>query len=98
MVLVSSGYCLILMGIFYYWIDYKGHRKFTKGLKIYGMNSILAYMLAMTISFSSIGRSLFFGLEQYVGAYFPVLIAIANAVIIYGILWIMYQKKIFLRV
>jgi predicted acyltransferase len=98
MVLVSSGYCFILMGTFYYWIDYKRHRKFTKWLKIYGMNSILAYMLTMTISFSSIGSSLFFGLEQYVGAYYPVLIAIANAGIIYGILWIMYQKKIFLKV
>ena len=42
MVLVSSGYCFLLMGLFYYWIDYKGHRKYTTWLKVYGMNSILA--------------------------------------------------------
>jgi predicted acyltransferase len=98
MVLVSSGYCFLLMALFYYWIDYKCRRKYTVWLKVYGMNSIAAYMLAMTIHFSSIGRSLFFGLEKYIGAYYPVLIAIANAGIIYGILWIMYKKGIFLRV
>lgn len=31
MVLVSSGYCFLLMGLFYYWIDYKGHNKHLTG-------------------------------------------------------------------
>ena len=60
MVLVSSGYCFLLMGLFYYWIDYKGHRKYTTWLKVYGMNSILAYMLTNVVSFRCIGESLFF--------------------------------------
>ena len=55
MVLVSSGYCFLLMGLFYYWIDYKGHRKYTTWLKVYGMNSILAYMLTNVVSFRCIG-------------------------------------------
>ena len=59
MVLVSSGYCFLLMGLFYYWIDYKGHRKYTTWLKVYGMNSILAYMLTNVVSFRCIGESLF---------------------------------------
>ncbi|MDL2322544.1 DUF5009 domain-containing protein [Bacteroidales bacterium OttesenSCG-928-A17] len=98
MVLVSSGYCFLLMGLFYYWIDYKGHRKGIGWLKVYGMNSIVAYMLATCVAFSCIGRSLFYGLEQYIGAWYPVLIAISNAVIIYIILWLMYKKNIFLKV
>lgn len=59
MVLVSSGHCFLLMGLFYYWIDYKGHRKYTTWLKVYGMNSILAYMLTNVVSFRCIGESLF---------------------------------------
>lgn len=98
MVLVSSGYCFLLMGLFYYWIDYKGRRKYTTWLKVYGMNSIVAYMLAMAINFSSIGESLLGGLEQYAGAYYKVLIAISNALIIYFILWVMYKRNIFLKV
>ncbi len=98
MVLVSSGYCFLLMALFYYMVDYKGWKKYTGWLKVYGMNSIVAYMLAMCINFSCIGHSLFHGLEQYMGAYYQVLITASNAVIIYIILWYMYKKNIFLKV
>ena len=98
MVLVSSGYCFLLMALFYYVIDYKGWRKHTEWLKVYGMNSIVAYMLAMCVNFSCIGHSLFHGLEQYMGVYYQVLITASNALIVYFILWWMYKKQIFLRV
>ena len=98
MVLVSSGYCFLLMGLFYYWIDYKGHRKNLTWLKVYGMNSIVAYMLANVTSFRCIGTSLFHGLEQYTGNYYPALIAASNALIIYVILWLLYKRNIFLKV
>lgn len=98
MVLVSSGYCFLLMALFYYTVDYKGWRKHTGWLKVYGMNSIAAYMLAMCVNFSCIGHSLFHGLEQCLGAYYQVLIAISNAVIVYFILCLMYKRQIFLKV
>ena len=98
MVLVSSGYCFLLMALFYYIIDYKGWKKYTEWLKVYGMNSIVTYMLAMCVNFSCIGHSLFHGLEQYMGAYYQVWITLSNAVIVYLILWWMYKKYIFLKV
>ena len=98
MVLVSSGYCFLLMALFYYVIDYKGWKKHTGWMKVYGMNSIVAYMLAMCVNFSCIGHSLFHGLEPYMGAYYQVLITASNAVMVYLILWEMYKRKIFLRV
>ena len=98
MVLVSSGYCFLLMGLFYYWIDYKGYFKNNTWLKVFGMNSIVAYMLADVANFRCIGASLFHGLEQYLGAYYPVLIGLSNFIVIYIILWILYKHKIFLKV
>lgn len=98
MVLVSSGYCFLLMALFYYIIDYKGYRKYTGWLKVYGMNSIMAYMLTQCINFTSVSQSIFRGLEQYIGSYYPLLITLSNIAIIYTILWWMYKKKIFLRV
>jgi predicted acyltransferase len=98
MVLVSSGYCFLLMALFYYLVDCKGYRKPVGWLKVYGMNSIVAYMLAMCIGFRCIGQSLFRGLEQYMGAYYPVLIAASNAAVIYLLLWLLYKKQLFLRV
>ena len=98
MTLVSSGYCFLLMALFYYVIDYKGYRKYTGWLKVYGMNSIVAYMLTQCINFSSISQSVFRGLEQYIGNYYPLLITLSNIAIIYAILYWMYKKQIFLRV
>ena len=98
MTLLSSGYCFLLMALFYYIVDYKGWKKHTKWLKVYGMNSIVAYMLAMCVNFDCIGHSLFHGLEQYLGEYYHVLLSISNAGIIYAILYYMYKKQIFLRV
>ena len=98
MTLVSSGYCFLLMALFYYIIDYKGFRKYTTWLKVYGMNSIVAYMLTQCINFTSISQSVFRGMEQYIGDYYPLLITLSNVAIIYAILWWMYKKQIFLRV
>ena len=98
MVLVSSGYCFLLIGIFYLWIDCLGHNKHLTVLKVYGMNSITAYVVSHVISFRSISKSLFFGLEQYVGDYYDFIIQLSNVTILFLILYIMYRKKIFLRV
>ena len=98
MVLVSSGYCFLLMGLFYYLIDYKGYNKNITWLKVYGMNSILAYMLANVINFSCLGQSLFYGFEQYLGNYYSFLISLSNVSVIYVILWLLYKRNIFLKV
>lgn len=98
MVLVSSGYCFLLMGLFYYWIDYKGHRSGITWLKVYGMNSIVAYMLANVVNSRCIGESLFYGLEQYMGSYYSFLMALWNIGAVYVIIWFMYKRGIFLKV
>jgi predicted acyltransferase len=98
MVLVSSGYCFLLMALFYWWIDCRGHNSGLTFLKVYGMNSITAYVVSHVVRFSSISRSLFFGLEQYVGDYYGFIIQLSNVAILFVILYIMYRNKIFLRV
>ena len=98
MVLVSSGYCFLLMGLFYYLIDYKGYKKNITWLKVYGMNSIVAYMLANVINFSCLGQSLFYGMEHYLGNYYSFLISLSNVLVIYVILWLLYKRNIFLKV
>lgn len=98
MVLVSSGYCFLLMGAFYYWIDYKGHIKGLGWLKVYGTNSIVAYMLASVVNFGSIGTSLLYGFEPILGNYYPVLISLSNISIIYVILYLLHRNSIYLKV
>lgn len=98
MTLYSSGWCYILMALFYWLIDVKGYKRRTEFFKIYGMNSITAYMLTIVVSFSSISQSVFYGLEQYTGLYYHFIIALSNCTIIYLILRYMYKNKVFLKV
>ena len=97
MALFAAGISFILLGISYYFVDYKGYNKHLTWLKVYGMNSIAAYMLTQIVNFRSIPQSLLFGLKQYIGAYYNVLITLSQVGIIFLILWVMYRKKIFLK-
>ena len=98
MTLLSGGYCFLLMALFYYWIDYKGHTRGLDWLKVYGMNSITAYVLGEVVNFRCIAASVSYGLEQYLGNYYPVLIAMCNVSVIYVLLYAFYKHNIFLKV
>ena len=97
MALYAAGLSFILLGVFYYFIDYKGYRRGITWLKVYGMNAIAAYMLTQIVNFRGVANSLFYGLEQYLGDYYNVLITLSQVGIIYLILLVMYRKKIFLK-
>lgn len=98
MTLLSGGYCFLLMTIFYYWIDYKGHHRGLNWLKIYGMNSITAYVLGEVVNFRCIAASVSYGLEKYIGDYYAVWLTFANYLIVFFILRIMYKRGIFVKI
>lgn len=98
MTLYSGGLSFLLMALFYYIIDYKKKTKGLNWLKIYGMNSIVAYMLGGVINFRSVASSLLWGFEKYIGDYYPALLTFANFLIIFFILQMMYRAKLFIKI
>lgn len=98
MTLYSSGLCFLLMALFYYLVDYRDHGKYLNWLKIYGMNSILAYLIYMLVDFSCVSESLLFGTSQFLGNYYRALIVLGNVSISFGILLLMYRNRKFLKV
>lgn len=98
MTLLSGGYCFLLMGFFYYWVDYRGHHRGLEWLKIYGMNSITAYLLGETVNFRCVVHSVSYGLEQYLETYYPVWLTAANFIFLFFILRFMYLHRIFLKI
>lgn len=98
MTLWSGGWCFLLMSLFYYVVDYKKKAKGLNWLKIYGMNSIIAYTLGMVINFRSVANSLLWGLEKYTGNYYEAMITLANFLLLFLILHYMYQRKIFIKI
>ena len=98
MVLYSAGWCYLLLALFYWWIDVKGHRKGWNWLLFYGCNAITAYIVGEVVNFRCIASSLFYGLEQYIGGWYPVFLTACNSLILFLLLWLMYGNKFFLKV
>lgn len=98
MVLYSGGICFLLISFFYYIIDCKGYIRGFNWLKIYGLNSIAAYVLGEVINFRSIAQSLFYGFEQFMGDYYLVWITFINYLIVFLILRLMHKYNIFVKI
>jgi predicted acyltransferase len=99
MTLFSGGWCLLLMALFYYVIDCKGYSKGLNWLKIYGMNSITAYVLGSVINFRCVVDAVSHGLTQFMGAdYYKVWLTFGNYLILFFILHLLYKRGVFLRV
>lgn len=71
------------MALFYYWIDCKGHDWGLNWLKIYGMNSITAYLLGEVVNFRCVVASVSYGLERYLGDYYSVWLCFSNYLIVF---------------
>jgi predicted acyltransferase len=98
-VLNVGGYSLFLMALFYYVIDVLGYKKWAFFFKIIGMNSILIYMSKKFIDWNFTNKAFFNWLFQLIAdPYNLVVAAITYLLIKWLFLYVMYQKKIFLRV
>lgn len=98
MTLLAGGLCFLLMALFFWWIDVKNHIRGLDWLKIYGMNSITAYVIGEVINFRSLAVSLTFGFEHYIGEmWYQAWLTFANFSIVFVILLLMYRHRVFIK-
>lgn len=97
--LVAAGYSWLALGVVYWLVDVRGHRKGFAWLKIWGTNAIVAYMFhELPRLFSSVPKTLLYGLghlmpeEWYSFVCTVVITAIPVLILIY-----LYRHKIFVR-
>ena len=87
------------MALFYFVVDCLGWSKGLNWLKIYGMNSIVAYMIGEYVNFRSVVDSVSYGLKQYLGeAGYNTWLVFGNCLIVFLILRWMYKQRIFIKV
>ena len=99
MVLLSSGICYLLLALTYLFTDkMKIDAWWTRGFRMLGLNAIAAYMLYSVFSLDRMAGHFVHGLEQYVGAFFPLCVSLCQFGILFLIVWHMYKYKIFLKV
>jgi predicted acyltransferase len=97
-VLLTSGLSFLLIALFYFIIDVKGYKRWAFWLKVIGMNSITVYLGVHFISFDRLATKFVFGLEQFLGSYYPLIKSIVALIFIYIILYWMYKKKTFIKI
>jgi predicted acyltransferase len=102
-VLCVGGISLILLGLFYYIIDVRGHRKWAFFFTVIGMNSILIYLSGHFINWQYMTNGFFRWLVELSARAFGdpwslVVFAICLLAVKWVFLYILYRKKIFLRV
>lgn len=99
MTLFSGGICFLLLWLCYYLIDYKGYRKGLTLFKVYGMNSIAAYMMPKFVRVRAVLVGLLAFLPFVMGdAWSGLVISILNVAVQYYLLYYMYKREIFLKV
>jgi len=100
--LFSGGLCFLFLAVFSWVIDIKSYRRWAFPLVVVGMNSIAAYLIAdLGESFivSSLHIHLGYRIFQLFGtALEPLMLGIVVMSIYWLILFLMYRKRIFLRI
>jgi predicted acyltransferase len=101
-VLYSGGWCFLLLALFYLVIDLRGKRAWAFPLTVVGANSIAAYLLAHGFD-SYVEKNLLTHLRpvtfRLLGpAYEPLLLGGATLLVLWLILYWMWQRKLFLKI
>ena len=103
-VFASGGWCMLSLAFFYWLVDIKKQRKWTKMFVIVGMNSIFIYLFAEVL-----GHRWLSGFVQiFNDGFLGVLglsteaLAVTNAIFTLAIMWylcyFLYQKRIFFKI
>lgn len=101
--LASGGWCLLALGMLYWWIDLFNHKKYLQFVVVVGMNSIFIYLF-----FEIVGHRWF---NDYIGAITNGLMSMVNmptglmhiltSLIIFALEWYMcwflYRRNIFFK-
>jgi predicted acyltransferase len=102
-VLVSLGWCLLALALFYWWIDVKGHRRRLNFFLVFAMNSIFIYLFFEIVGhqwFNKFIETISMGLLHFV--HIPELLKLViTSLCIFVLEWQMcyflYRKNIFFK-
>lgn len=95
--LVVGGYSFLMLALFYWIIDVKGHDRWCFFLKVVGLNSITIYMLKRIVDYRGISRFLFGGVAGWFSD--PVFIeSLGMVTLCWLTCWFLNKHKVYLKV
>jgi predicted acyltransferase len=97
-VLFSAGLSYLLLALFYWLTDMLGYRKWAFGFVVIGMNAILVYMVTRLIDFADIVHALIGFVTAHIGVWNGVVEPTLGFAIVWLALFLMYRKRIFVKI
>ena len=112
-VLYTSGVALLFLGLIYWLVDILGSKWWTKPFVVYGMNALFVFIMSglvakllYTIKWTDGDTTITLGNWIYHSFFTPFLsdynaslaYAIANVLFFWGLAWVLYSRKIFIKV
>ncbi len=98
MALWAGGWSLLLLALFYALIDIVGWRRWCFPFVVIGANAIVAYMVQPLFDLDHLGRHLFGGLCRQFGAAENFALALLIFAMLWGGLWWLYRRRLFIRI
>lgn len=98
MVLWAGGWSLLLLALFFGVIDVLGFKRWAFPFQVIGANAIVAYMIHPLFRFGVITKHLFGGLCSNFGTAQNFGLAFLTTLSLWGVLYFLYRKRIFLKV
>ena len=95
---IAGGISLMLLSLFYIVIDVWKFQRWSYFFRIIGLNSITIYLAVQIIDFKHTSNFFFYGTAKLFGSYKPVVLIIGIIAVEWFLLWVLYRKKIFLKV
>jgi len=99
--LVSGGYCVLLLTLFYWVIDVLQFRRWSFIFVVIGSNAIFAYMVFSYNRFIDAGQianKFLYGVYQWTGDWTPFVRSFGAFAVTWLILYWMYKKKCFIKI
>jgi predicted acyltransferase len=98
-VLVTGGWSMLLLALFYWVIDVQGFRRWAFFFIVIGVNAITIYLLSEIVDFGKIANFFFGGMIRFASEPSrPFLVAASIVAVEWILLYFLYRKRIFLRV
>jgi predicted acyltransferase len=97
-VLYAGSFSLLLLTLFYLIIDVCSLKAWSKFFIIIGANAIVAYVASHLFDFRHVSDIFIRGLEQYTGSWYDFIRYTGGFLVLFGLLWYMYVRRIFVKV
>jgi predicted acyltransferase len=98
-ILLTAGMAFAFLATFYWVIDVQGVKKWAFFFKVIGMNALVIYLMVRFVDFDYSSKLLFSGFYGHLAdQWHPACNALGSLALQWIVLYILYRKKIFVKV